>query len=101
MDVAQAAHLTVDEVFALAGPVEAAGDLDIARKRADDLVKRRVATVAVPVAIASRVPVTVARRIGGVELGQRRNLRRPSLQAGLLAGRPDSRQSRKTQPHFR
>ena len=40
VDVAQPAHVTVDEVFALAGAIQAARDFDFPRDRLDDLFDR-------------------------------------------------------------
>ena len=42
VDVAQAAHLAVDQVFALAGPVQTTRDLDVAREGERNLLERRV-----------------------------------------------------------
>ena len=77
VDIPQPAHLSVNQVFALTGPVEAPRHLDVACERLDHLREMAVAVtvpvaVAVPVALGVMMPVAVA--VGGRELHQARRL---------------------------
>ena len=78
MDVAQAADCAVDQVFALAGAIEAARDLDVAREGFNDLCKGGVAVAVMAMAVVTVAVVILEFGQGGhVNIGDRGFLDRP------------------------